>query len=700
MAQLFTNNARAKLQSSIQPTDVQLVITASLADLFPIGNTANWSTTLNWFKAIEDDEGNIEIVKVGVRTLGSGVFSNVLRAQDGTTARNFSTGAAVELRFTADDLNQTESVRLDLETYKSNLANQANTSLGATFLGWIRNAIAGAVGAKLSEWLGWQAPSVLEFMTAADRIKVLARTFDVDVSYAFAAAHAHCVLTKQKVCTVPSGGYLWGSAQNFSSGRVIFRGEGNSYTPTEVGSTGTWIKIASNAFTPASYLGNGPQGSGFCNMAITQVHPIPGVGWEPTVYPPVFNCNDVAGEMFFDDLYTPGVYKLVDSFYSGRLNMNRWRGQSFLYTAKVEGAYDCCHFDNFHDWPFWSQNKYVMKWTQENGDTLLWGRVDTPFADSMFSFAKRSTIHTYNSVDDPANPTVHPGGYPSLVNIGSIVADYSKYGPVWIESTDFSGNIGNWVCQGEAVSLTASEPLGNGIPCVGGYGMYITGANARFSIGKFFTTRHNNEAILVDAVGAVIQIGTAELQFYNYNITGVPGGTARAVRVTGTTSQVQFLGNPFLLGVGGVGLNADGIGVSTGMQLNTGGQAVNEVRGQATGTGIQPQVFVTGADAAISLLLKSKGAASRINFGQDGNVSVGVDQAGVGGSSNARILLRSNTASAQIISEFAGNADLELIPAGAGLVKINTPLNSGSLTPTGYINVKVASGSTIRLLVG
>ncbi len=108
MAQLFTNGARALLTSGITSTANSLTIEAGKADLFPVANVGSGSlpSVNNWFKAVlQDSLGNIEIVYVRTRTSGSGVFSNVLRGQEGTTARAYSAGAVVGLRLTAADVN-------------------------------------------------------------------------------------------------------------------------------------------------------------------------------------------------------------------------------------------------------------------------------------------------------------------------------------------------------------------------------------------------------------------------------------------------------------------------------------------------------------------------------------------------------------------------------------------------------------------
>ena len=57
----------------------------------------------DWFKAVLQDETGIEIVYVRTHTSGSTTFSNIQRAQEGTSAKAFAIGSVFGIRFTATD---------------------------------------------------------------------------------------------------------------------------------------------------------------------------------------------------------------------------------------------------------------------------------------------------------------------------------------------------------------------------------------------------------------------------------------------------------------------------------------------------------------------------------------------------------------------------------------------------------------------
>ena len=107
MAQQFTNNARSTITSTISASDTTLTVQSAAADLFPVADvgTGSLPSADDWFKAtLQDVSGNVEIIYVRTRNSGSAVFSNIIRAREGTTAREFISGTIVGLRLTALDV--------------------------------------------------------------------------------------------------------------------------------------------------------------------------------------------------------------------------------------------------------------------------------------------------------------------------------------------------------------------------------------------------------------------------------------------------------------------------------------------------------------------------------------------------------------------------------------------------------------------
>jgi hypothetical protein len=140
MPQQFSNNARSTLASTISDTATSLTIQAGAADLFPAANVGTGSipSANNWFKAtLQDVSGNVEIIYVRTRNAGSAVFSNLLRGQEGTTARTFVAGSVIGLRVTAADIQASVNLPGADTTYAGDntFVQQLNLPAGVDFSG-------------------------------------------------------------------------------------------------------------------------------------------------------------------------------------------------------------------------------------------------------------------------------------------------------------------------------------------------------------------------------------------------------------------------------------------------------------------------------------------------------------------------------------------------------------------------------------
>lgn len=124
-------------------------------------------------------------------------------------------------------------------------------SSGASLVSWIR-AAASAVAYTLGEWLGWQKPNALEFMTVAQRINVLARTGTADVTTPIIAAMTASVTEgrelewpggKYKITdSLPMPAHLQMRGEHRSAGSTL--GTHISFEPTSVKSLFTMASAA------------------------------------------------------------------------------------------------------------------------------------------------------------------------------------------------------------------------------------------------------------------------------------------------------------------------------------------------------------------------------------------------------------------------------------------------------------------------
>lgn len=138
MPQKLANNARALLTGSINAVATSMTVEAAKSDSFPVLNTgANPVNTpgMDWCKVTaEDASGNIEIMYARTRTSGSGVISNLIRGQEGTTARSFTAGSVVELRMTQLDLSNAIQAAADLAAYQAANPVASQTPIGGVIM--------------------------------------------------------------------------------------------------------------------------------------------------------------------------------------------------------------------------------------------------------------------------------------------------------------------------------------------------------------------------------------------------------------------------------------------------------------------------------------------------------------------------------------------------------------------------------------
>lgn len=97
MSVLLKNNARSTLATAISSVDTLIRVRVGHGDMFPTPTKPD-----EWFPVtIEDESGNIEVCRASLR---NGDAISVQRGAEGSKARAFVAGAAVELRPTAGAL--------------------------------------------------------------------------------------------------------------------------------------------------------------------------------------------------------------------------------------------------------------------------------------------------------------------------------------------------------------------------------------------------------------------------------------------------------------------------------------------------------------------------------------------------------------------------------------------------------------------
>jgi hypothetical protein len=370
---------------------------------------------------------------------------------------------------------------------------------------------------------------------------------------------------------------------------VILQGAGFTEGPNA--DDGTWITIDQTGFTPFTFTGLGARGSAVRDIAVRQTHgaaPVP--GWTPTDYPFVFRVVDCLGAVDFENVFLCAVNGGIFCDNSGRLNVQRLRGQVFTTGVEIDRCLDISRIGHVHFWTFWSADPDVVAHQQQNLDCILLHRCGGIFMDDIFALGCRSVFRFAFSA----------AGVTTKFYLGSGYADFAKYG-LWVEGNGVMGQVANLTTQSEVFGGTLGAPL------PGSAGIQIDGSNAQIQLRNVRIDAVAGSAIRVGGQGNRIDVFALRCQRYNLANTG-----AAAVHVghavSGTPNQVH-LGTPPILGAGNGGPlgNAGTNGLLQQAVMAPAG-TVNAALVGGAASGAAPGIAATGADADVSLALAAKGA--------------------------------------------------------------------------------------------
>lgn len=139
----FSNNASTTLAASLSSVATSLTVSAGTGALFP-----GLSAGQRFNAVLMDSSNNIEIVQVTART--SDTFT-IVRAQEGTTARSYSSGDRVELRMSAAALEN--FVQLDgaqtitgVKTFSDGIVGNVTGNVTGNITGNVTGNVSGNAG--------------------------------------------------------------------------------------------------------------------------------------------------------------------------------------------------------------------------------------------------------------------------------------------------------------------------------------------------------------------------------------------------------------------------------------------------------------------------------------------------------------------------------------------------------------------------
>lgn len=424
MAQKFTNAARAELASTINDTDTTITIVADGA-LFPVANTGAVaiSDAADWFKLVLQDETGIEIVFVRTHTSASLSFTNVLRGQEGTTARGFASGSVVGLRPTAADA---EGV------LKTTFASQAEAEAGTVadkVMSPLRTAQA------IAKLAGRALPV---FNSATASLRSVGGGGQIENSY-FQPVAADSTSTGMSFAA--SATKVIAKGKNVATTAFASSTDGKSFTPRTMPATGGW-RFASDG---SGFLASPPNSTAICvssdGETFTTATALPAVSHSSQVFP-VAGLLGTAGTYLVRTNTSTGAYLTTDngsSFTAVTLPINN------ANLASVAGLFIAYTTNsvNFYTSPTGATGSWTLRTFQTSQNVC--GRIDSATGVILFTClaTRGSPIYRVtdgiNSVDTGMVAPTALAANNSMVEINGV--------PLNTQGTDtpFTGHAGKYI---------------------------------------------------------------------------------------------------------------------------------------------------------------------------------------------------------------------------------------------------------------
>lgn len=320
--------------------------------------------------------------------------------------------------------------------------------------------------------------------------------------------------------------YRLASAITINGAPVQLQGQG----VTDGGNpgAGTWLTVDQTGFVPITFTGTSARGSAVVDLCVRQTHggaPVP--GWTPTPYDWFFRVVDCLGGVRFDNLLLSGVNRGIFIRNSGRADIFRLRGQVFTAGIELDECFDAARIANLHFWPYFSANENIVRWQQNNGDAMIFRRVDGVFVDQSFVLGYRSMFRFSSSA----------AGFTQKFSIGQAYADFVRHG-ILVEANGTDGQIDAMTVQCELFNAA-------GAPLPGSTGIQVNASGSRIQIGSLRIDDAEDNAIRVEQHSNRIDIGA--LRVVNFNLRSNGAAAIHLVNAASGTPNRVNLGSDALL---------------------------------------------------------------------------------------------------------------------------------------------------------
>jgi hypothetical protein len=255
---------------------------------------------------------------------------------------------------------------------------------------------------------------------------------------------------------------------------------------------GTWINAGRIGEAAFKFNVGGARGSLVDRLGFVQAHPTAAPNWQPTLYDYIIEANGAKGGIEVGDVMFLGINKGVRSYDSGRLYLRRMRGQFFTNAVDIDLSLDVCSIDNFHNWPFLSNDTNIRAYQCQFLRLITLGRVDGLFAQKIFSYWCYACI----------NAQMGRSGAATDIDIDSLYSDAGCIA-LYVESPNSLISINTLTSQSENTAAA-----GSALPGSSAIRFAESADGGLLTVGRFRAERYSVGAV-VNASNSTMQIGNS-----------------------------------------------------------------------------------------------------------------------------------------------------------------------------------------------
>ena len=350
------------------------------------------------------------------------------------------------------------------------------------------------------------------------------------------------VLGKRLFVPVPPVAYRLTSTIVIAS-NLRMEGEGvDAYSSTSNITTST-VTIGAGSWFHINHAGVGFSATGttqpfsvsYKGIGTRRDQPTPNgaAAFTPNVNGFDFYNNNVDLEM--DDVFCLNPTNFSFTTGGGRAIYRRIRGQPLLVGIQTDTAYDVCHYDYVHFWPWWSQAQGVYNYMQANASAFVSARNDNPFYSNIFAYQYLNGLLITSNVN----------GNTSRLQGTNVDFDACQFGLVLDSSVgSVTGSFANFNHQGLNSTTVASCSIFT----------QPGSAACQLRFVNSFLGGVGADCVRVDGSGNKVWMTQTRVATWNANAGGFSAFTATASN-TLLMADCPFLDTP---GSGTIGVNGAG----------------------------------------------------------------------------------------------------------------------------------------------